>query len=104
MLESIPAEAASCAVDTERKMIEDDLKRTEPGEYVSSVLSFCNFLLLAVVYRVHDSSIAAFPPEHRTFPQNVVQQLVDAGKLPSGDYRALQQNIIARVCVAAKPC
>lgn len=84
MLESIPANAVLRAVEAERRMVEDDLKykRTARDPYVSSVLSFCNFLTLAVcgVY----SSMATLPVEHRMFYGKVVQRLVDAGKLPLG--------------------
>ena len=83
-LESIPSRGVLRAVEAERKMVEDDLehKRTERDPYVISVLSFCNFLTLAVcgVY----TSMAALPVEHRMFYGKVVQRLVDAGELPSG--------------------
>jgi hypothetical protein len=82
MLESIPIKAVLRAVAAERKMVEDDLekKRTEPDEYVFSVLGFCNFLMLAVcgVYE----SVALLPHEHRAFYRKIVQRLVDAGELP----------------------
>jgi hypothetical protein len=82
MLESLPIKAVLRAVAAERKMVEDDLdkKRTEPDEYVSSVLGFCNFLMLAVcgVYE----SVALLPREHRAFYRKIVQRLVDAGELP----------------------
>ena len=83
MLESIPIKAVLRAVDAERKMVEDDLtkKRTERDEYVSSVLGFCNFLLLAVC-GVHDT-ITILPREHRAFYGKIVQRLVAAGELPS---------------------
>jgi hypothetical protein len=83
MLDSIPIKAVLCAVDAERKMVEDDLdkKRTEPDEYVTSVLGFCNFLMLAV-YGVC-GSINSLPPEHCAFYRKIVQRLVDAGELPS---------------------
>jgi hypothetical protein len=82
MLESIPIKAVLRAVDAERKMVEDDLdkKRTEPDEYVTSVLGFCNFLMLAVC-GVYDT-ITTLPPEHRAFYSKIVQRLVDAGELP----------------------
>jgi hypothetical protein len=84
MLESIPTKAVLRAVEAERRMVEDDLahKRTERDPYVTSVLSFCNFLTLAVcgIY----SSMAALPVEHRIFYGKVVQRLVDAGELPLG--------------------
>jgi len=84
MLESIPTKAVLRAVEAERRMVEDDLahKRTERDPYVISVLSFCNFLTLAVcgVY----SSMATLPVEHRMFYGKVVQRLVDAGELPLG--------------------
>jgi hypothetical protein len=82
MLESIPIKAVLRAVAAERRMVEDDLdkKRTERDEYVSSVLGFCNFLMLAVcgVYE----SVALLPREHRAFYGKIVQRLVDAGELP----------------------
>jgi hypothetical protein len=82
MLESIPTKTVLRAVEAERKMVEDDLerKRTERDPYVISVLSFCNFLTLAVcgIY----ASMAALPVEHRLFYGKVVQRLVDAGELP----------------------
>ena len=83
MLESIPIKAVLRAVDAERKMVEDDLdkKRTERDEYVTSVLGFCNFLMLAVC-GVYDS-ITSLPAEHRAFYGKIVQRLVDAGELPS---------------------
>jgi len=83
MLESIPTKAVLRAAEAERKMVEDDLdhKRTERDPYVISVLSFCNFLSLAVC-GVH-ASMAALPIEHRMFYGKVVQRLVDAGELPS---------------------
>ena len=82
MLESIPIKAVLRAVDAERKMVEDDLdkKRTEPDEYVTSVLGFCNFLMLAMCGV--RSSITTLPPEHRAFYRKIVQRLVDAGELP----------------------
>ena len=84
MLESIPPKAVLRAAEAERKMVEDDLehKRTERDTYVISVLSFCNFLTLAVcgVY----ASVAALPVEHRKFYGKVVQRLVAAGELPLG--------------------
>jgi hypothetical protein len=83
MLESIPIKAVLRAADAERKMVEDDLdkKRTEPDEYVTSVLGFCNFLLLAVggIY----AAIPGLPAEHRAFYSKMVQRLVEAGELPS---------------------
>jgi len=83
MLESIPIKAVLRAVDAERKMVEDDLhkKRTERDEYVSSVLGFCNFLMLAVcgIY----VSITSLPSEHRAIYRKIVQRLVDAGEIPS---------------------
>ena len=83
MLESIPIKAVLRAVEAERKMVEDDLdkKRTERDEYVSSVLGFCNFLMLAVC-GVYDS-IVALPAEHRAFYGKIIRRLVDAGELPS---------------------
>jgi hypothetical protein len=83
MLESIPVKAVVRAADAERRMVENDLecKRTEPDECVTSVLSFCNFLNLAVagIY----ASVPALPFEHRTFYSKVVLRLVEAGELPS---------------------
>jgi len=83
MLESIPIKAVLRAADAERKMVEDDLekKRTEPDEYVTSVLGFCNFLLLAVggIY----AAIPGLPREHRAFYRKMVRRLIDAGELPS---------------------
>src|SRR5579862_9624778 len=83
MLESIPIKAVLRAADAERKMVEDDLKkkRTEPDESVISVLGFCNFLTFAV--RGIYASIPALPNEHRLFYRRIVQQLVEAGELPS---------------------
>ena len=82
MLESIPTKAVLRAAEAERRMVEDDLEhqRTECDQYVISVLSFCNFLTLAVcgVY----ASMAALPVEHCLFYGKVVQRLVDAGELP----------------------
>jgi len=84
MLESIPAKALLRAVEAERRMVEEDLqpKRAERDPYLISVLSFCNFLTLAVcgVY----ASMAVLPVEHRKFYGKVVQRLVDAGELPRG--------------------
>jgi len=82
MLDSIPIKAVLRAVDAERKMVEDDLdkKRTDRDEYVTSVLGFCNFLMLAVC-GIYDT-ITALPPEHRAFYGKIVQRLVDAGELP----------------------
>jgi len=83
MLESIPTKAVLRAVDAERKMVEDDLdkKRTERDEYVSSVLGFCNFLMLAVcgIY----VSIISLPSRHRATYRKIVQRLVDAGEVPA---------------------
>src|SRR5437762_1989695 len=83
MLDSIPVKAVLRAADAERKMVEEDLEkhRTERDVYIVSVLSFCNFLALAVcgVY----ASMAALPREHRAFYSMIVQRLVDAGELPS---------------------
>ena len=83
MLDSIPIKAVLRAVDAERKMVEDDLdkKRTERDENVTSVLGFCNFLMLAVcgVY----GSITSIPVEHHAFYGRIVRQLVEAGELPS---------------------
>jgi hypothetical protein len=83
MLDSIPIKAVLRAVEAERKMVEDDLnkKRTEPDEYVSSVLGFCNFLMLAVC-GVYDS-ITSLPWEHHAFYSKIIRRLVDAGELPS---------------------
>jgi hypothetical protein len=83
MLESIPVKAVLRAVDVERKMVEDDLrkKRTERDEYVTSVLSFCNFLMLAVCGNY--AAIPGLPADHRAFYSKIVQRLVDAGELPS---------------------
>jgi len=82
MLESIPTKAVLRAVEAERRMVEDDLehKRTERDPYVISVLSFCNFLTLAVC-GIH-GSMAALPVEHRLFYGKVVHRLVDADELP----------------------
>ena len=83
MLESIPSKAVLRAVDAERKMVEDDLdkKRTERDEYVTSVLGFCNFLLLAAC-GVYDR-ITALPSEHRASYSKIIQRLVEAGELPA---------------------
>ncbi|HWD92034.1 MAG TPA: hypothetical protein VG938_06765 [Verrucomicrobiae bacterium] len=83
MLEGIPIKAVLRAADAERRMVEDDLKkkRAEPDEGVRSVLGFCNFLTLAV--RGIYASLASLPSEHRAFYARIVQQLVDAGELPS---------------------
>jgi len=84
MLDSIPTKAVIRAVEAERRMVEDDLehKRTVRDPYVISVLSFCDFLALAVcgIY----ASMAVLPAEHRMFYGKVVQKLVDAGELPLG--------------------
>jgi len=84
MLDSIPTKAVIRAVEAERRMVEDDLehKRTVRDPYVISVLSFCDFLALAVcgIY----ASMAGLPAEHRMFYGKVVQKLVDAGELPLG--------------------
>ena len=82
MLDNIPIKAVLRAVDAERKMVEDDLdkKRTEKDEYVSSVLGFCNFLMLAVC-GVYDS-LTTLPAEHRIFYTKIVRRLIDAGELP----------------------
>jgi hypothetical protein len=82
MLDSIPIKAVLRAVEAERKMVEDDLdkKRTEPDEYVTSVLGFCNFLMLAV-YGVY-GSINCLPRAHRAFYSKIVRRLVEAGELP----------------------
>jgi len=84
MLESVPTKAVLRAAEAERRMVEDDLKykRTARDPYVISVLSFCNFLTLAVCGAYY--SMAALPVEHRMFYGKVVQRLVDAGELPSG--------------------
>ncbi|HEX4263613.1 MAG TPA: hypothetical protein VH597_04685 [Verrucomicrobiae bacterium] len=84
MLESIPIKAVLRAADAERKMVEEDLKRkrAEPDEGVISVLCFCNFLSLAM--RGIHASLSALPFEHQAFYARIVQQLVDAGELPSG--------------------
>jgi hypothetical protein len=82
MLESIPVKAILRAADAERKMVEDDLqkKRTESDEYVISILSFCNFLMLAM--RGKYAVIPGLPFEHRVFYSKIVQRLIDAGELP----------------------
>ena len=82
MLESIPTKAVLRAVEAKRRMVEADLehKRTERDPNVISVLSFRNFLTLAVC-GVH-ASMAALPVEHRVFYGKVVQRLVEAGELP----------------------
>ena len=81
LLESIPIKAVVRAADAERKMVEEDLrnKRTEPDEYVVSVLGFCNFLTLAV--RGNHPSVPGIPYEHRVFYASIVRRLVDAGEL-----------------------
>jgi hypothetical protein len=93
MLESIPTKAVLRAVEAERRMVEDDLehKRTERDPYVISVLSFCDFLTLAVcgIY----ASMAALPVEHRIFYGKVVQRLVDAGELPSGSTEFFNRSV-----------
>ena len=97
MLESIPTRAVLRAVEAERKMVGDDLehKRTERDPYVISVLSFCNFLTLAVcgVY----ASMAALPIEHRTFYGKVVQRLVAAEVLPSGSTEHFYSNFVLQL-------
>jgi hypothetical protein len=82
MLDSIPIKAVLRAADAERRMVEDDLekKRTESDEYVTSVLSFCNFLTLAV--RGIYAYLPGLPVEHCAFYRTVVQRLVEAGELP----------------------
>jgi hypothetical protein len=84
MLDSIPTEAVLRAGEARRRMVEEDLehRRTEGDPYVISILSFCDFLSLAVcgVY----VSMAVLPVEHRMFYGKVVQRLVDAGELPLG--------------------
>ena len=81
MLESIPIKAVVRAADAERRMVEEDLetKRTEPDEYVTSVLSFCNFLVLGV--RGIYASLPALPVAHCAFYRKIVQRLVEAGEL-----------------------
>lgn len=81
LLESIPPKAVLRAADAERRMVEDDLqkKRTEPDEYVWSVLGFCNFLHLAMAGVC--ASLPKLPFEHRVFYSKIVQRLVDAGEL-----------------------
>jgi len=81
LLENIPIKAVVRAADAERKMVEADLrsKRTEPDEYVVSVLGFCNFLTLAV--RGNHPTVPGFPYEHRIFYASIVRKLVDAGEL-----------------------
>jgi hypothetical protein len=92
MLESIPTKAVLRAAEAERRMVEDDLKhkRTERDPYVISVLSFCNFLTLAVCGMY--SSMAALPVEHRMFYGKVVQRLEDAGELPLGSAGHFNSN------------
>jgi hypothetical protein len=82
LLESVPTKAVVRAADAERRMVEDDLekKRTEPDEYVTSVLSFCNFLTLAV--RGIYARLPALPVEHCAFYRKVIRRLVEAGELP----------------------
>lgn len=83
MLESIPSKAVLRALDAERKMVEDDLekKRTEPDEYVTSILSFCNFLIRTVTGGY--MSLPVLPVEHCAFYRKIVHRLVDAGELPA---------------------
>lgn len=82
MLESIPSKALLRALDAERRMVEDDLekKRTEPDEYVTSILSFCNCLIRAVTGGY--VSLPALPVEHCAFYRKIVHRLVEAGELP----------------------
>ncbi|HXT11607.1 MAG TPA: hypothetical protein VN873_08585 [Candidatus Angelobacter sp.] len=93
LLESIPIKAVLRAADAERRMVEDDLekKRTEPDEYVRSVLSFCNFLALAV--RGITTRIPKLPFEHRAFYDKIIQRLVDAGELPPEIKGCFEANI-----------
>ena len=92
MLETIPAKAILRATDAERKMVEEDLekKRTESDEYVTSILSFCNFLMLAV--RGQYAVMSSLPFEHRVFYSKIVQRLIDAGELPA-DIRSHMDEI-----------
>ena len=103
MLDSIPTKAVLRAVEAERRMVEDDLtyKRTERDPYVTSVLSFCYFLTLAVcgIY----SSMAALPVEHRMFYGKVVQRLVDAGELPLGSAEYFNNSFAPLLSNAAGP-
>jgi hypothetical protein len=101
MLDSIPIKAVLRAVDAERKMVEDDLDkhRTERDEYVTSVLGFCNFLMLAVC-GIYDS-ITAMPAEHRAFYSKIVRRLVDAGELPT-EIIAQFDNIFSRAFDSAE--
>jgi len=103
MLESIPTKAVLRAVEAERRMVEDDLKykRTARDPYVISVLSFCNFLTLAVcgIY----SSMAALPVEHRMFYGKVVQRLVDAGELPLGSEERFNNSFVPILSNAGGP-
>lgn len=82
MLESIPTKAVLRAADAERKMVAEDLekKRTEPDEYVTSILSFCDFLIRAVTGGY--ISLPSLPVEHCAFYRKVVHRLVEAGELP----------------------
>jgi hypothetical protein len=82
LLETVPVKAVVRAADAERKMVEDDLekKRTEPDEYVTSVLSFCKFLSLGTLGI--RASLPALPVEHCAFYRKIVQRLVEAGELP----------------------
>jgi|SRR5436309_1397277 len=104
MLESIPPKAVLRAVEAERRMVEDDLRhdRVERDPCVLSVLSFCNFLTLAVcgVY----ASMACSPVEHRMFYGKVVQRLVDAGELPQGSAEHFKSSFARMLgCTAGPP-
>jgi hypothetical protein len=100
MLENIPAKAILRAADAERKMVEDDLekKRTESDEYVTSVLGFCNFLMLAM--RGNYAVIPGLPFEHRVFYSKIVQRLIDAGELPPEIRGHLDENFFPAAEIA----
>lgn len=111
MLDSLPIKAVVRAADAERKMVEEDLqkKRTEPDEYVNSVLNFCEFLASAV--RGMHASIPVFPAEHCVFYLKIVERLVKAGELPAEIaveyertfYGALSEQATSDECAVGNP-
>ncbi len=99
MLTSIPARGIPKAIELERWMLEEDLRkrRALSLEDAVSILGFCRFVKAAVNGEAIFPVIA--PVAHINFYKKTVMQLIEAGELP---YTAQEQFDLTFPFVSSK--
>ena len=83
MIDSIPAQAISRAIELERRMLEDDLFQRRVSsleETASSVLSFCQFI--HAIIQGETIPPVQLPVAHIAFYRKTVMRLIEIGVLP----------------------